>query len=120
MSSRRYPVVYLLHGDTDNESAWIQCGEIFGPKLSGKDRLTAHFRNYHPLDLAKTLPETSLKKVRFYLDCGDDDFLYKGNVALRDRKIPHEFHGRDGGHTWLYWRTGIVEGLKFIGQSFHR
>ncbi len=37
-----------------------------------------------------------------------------------DRKIPHEFRVRDGGHTWSYWRTGIVDGLKFIGQSFHR
>ena len=99
-------------------------GEIFGPKLSGQDRLTAHFRKYHPLDLAKTLPVESLKKVRCYLDCGDDDFLFKGDAALHgvllDRKIPNEFRVRDGGHTWLYWRTGIVEGLKFIGESFHR
>ncbi len=27
-SSRRYPVVYLLHGYTDDESGWIQFGEI--------------------------------------------------------------------------------------------
>lgn len=27
-SGRRYPVVYLLHGYTDNESAWIQFGEV--------------------------------------------------------------------------------------------
>jgi enterochelin esterase-like enzyme len=97
---------------------------IFGAKLAGKDRLSAHFRQYNPLDLAKTLPVETLKKVRFYLDCGDDDFLFKGNAALHivmsDRKIPHEFRVRDGSHSWIYWRTGIVEGLKFIGQSFQR
>ena len=27
-SSRRYPVVYLLHGYTDDESGWIQFGEV--------------------------------------------------------------------------------------------
>ena len=27
-STRRYPVVYLLHGYTDNESGWIQFGEV--------------------------------------------------------------------------------------------
>lgn len=27
-SQRRYPVVYLLHGYSDNQSAWIQFGEI--------------------------------------------------------------------------------------------
>jgi S-formylglutathione hydrolase FrmB len=98
--------------------------EIFGTKPAGKDRLSPHFRQYHPLDLAKTLPVETLKKVRFYIDCGDDDFLIRGNAALHfvfnDRKVPHEFRVRDGGHSWIYWRTGIVEGLKFIGQSFQR
>jgi enterochelin esterase-like enzyme len=68
--------------------------------------------------------EAELKKARYYLDCGDDDSLLKGNTALheilRERKIPHELRVRDGAHTWSYWRTGIVDGLKFIGQSFHR
>ncbi len=27
-STRRYPVVYLLHGYTDDESGWIQFGEV--------------------------------------------------------------------------------------------
>lgn len=100
-------------------------GPLFGAAgLAGKGRLTLHLRKHNPLDLAKTLAEESLKKVRLYIDCGDDDFLIKGNcalhVALAERKIPHEFRVRDGGHTWSYWRTGIVDGLKFIGQSFHR
>jgi len=100
-------------------------GPLFGAAgLAGRDRLTSHFRQVNPLDLAKSLPEDSLKKVRYYIDCGDDDFLIKGNCALHlllaDRKIPHEFRVRDGGHSWSYWRTGIVDGLKFIGQGFHR
>ncbi len=99
-------------------------GPVFGVGLAGKDRLTAHFRKVSPLELARSQPEDSLKKVRYYIDCGDDDFLIRGNCALHllltDRKIPHEFRVRDGGHTWSYWRTGIVDGLKFIGQSFHR
>jgi enterochelin esterase-like enzyme len=97
---------------------------IFGPAPAGKDRLTPHYRSYSPLDQAKSLSVDEIKKVRYYLDCGDDDFLFKGNAALHillsERKVPHEFRVRDGGHTWTYWRTGIVEGLKFIGQGFHR
>lgn len=100
-------------------------GPLFGAAgLAGKARLTPYFRKVSPLDLVKSLPEDSLKKVRYYIDCGDDDFLIKGNCALHllliDRKIPHEFRVRDGGHTWTYWRTGVVDGLKFIGQSFNR
>ncbi len=98
--------------------------DIFGSKPSGQDRLNPHFRQYHPLDLAKTLPVASLKKVHFYIDCGDDDFLIKGNAALHivlnERKVPHEFRVRDGEHSWIYWRTGIIEGLKSIGRIFQR
>ncbi len=97
---------------------------LFGAGLEGKARLTAHYRSYDPLSLVKTLPMEKLGKVRFYIDCGDDDFLYRGNdalhTAMRDRKIAHEFRVRDGGHTWSYWRTGIVDALAFIGQSFRR
>jgi len=99
-------------------------GPVLGPGLSGKARLTAHFQEYSPLDLATALPDETLKKVRYYIDCGDDDFLIKGNCALHlallDRKIPHEFRVRGGSHTWTYWRTGIIDGLKFIGESFRR
>jgi len=99
-------------------------GPVFGAGLAGQGRLTPRFREINPLDLARSLPEDSLKKVRYYIDCGDDDFLIRGNCALHlllaDRKIPHEFRVRDGGHAWTYWRTGIVDGLRFIGEGFHR
>lgn len=108
----------------DEKMYGLIIGRLLGPNLAGKDRLTPHYRAHNPLELAKTLSVDALKKVRYYIDCGDDDFLFKGNSALHailgERKIPHEFRVRDGGHTWTYWRTGIVDGLKFIGQSFHR
>jgi enterochelin esterase-like enzyme len=89
-----------------------------------KTFLTPHYRGNSILDLAGSIPKEKIEKVRFYIDCGDDDFLYKGNAALhvlfRDRQVKHEFRVRDGGHTWVYWRTGIVDGLKFIGESFRR
>lgn len=89
-----------------------------------KTLLTQHYRENSVLDLAGSLKKEQIEKVRFYIDCGDDDFLYKGNsalhVLLRNRQVKHEFRIRDGGHTWAYWRSGIVEGLKFIGDSFHR
>jgi enterochelin esterase-like enzyme len=89
-----------------------------------KSLLTDHYRANSILDLAKTLTKEQIEKVRFYIDCGDDDFLFKGNsalhVLLRDRQVKHEYRVRDGGHTWSYWRTGITDGLKFIGESFHR
>lgn len=239
-SARRYPVVYLLHGYTDNETAWVQFGEVnqaadkaiamgeippmiivmpdagvtwYVNDYKGKERyedmffqefipyIDSHYRTrpqkefrgiaglsmggygtllyafHHPdmfaacvafsagvwtddeiinmdegfynkvclplygtdknngrisdhwkknsiLELAATMPKEEIEKVRIMLDCGDGDFLYKGNsmlhITLSDRKIKHEYRVRDGEHNWTYWRTGITDGLKFIGQSFHR
>ena len=99
-------------------------GPLFGPHPAEKGQPTAYFKSVNPISLAGSIADTELKKVRYYIDCGDDDFLIQGNCALHltllERKIPHEFRVRDGAHTWTYWRTGIVDGLKFIGDSFHR
>lgn len=99
-------------------------GKLYGENLSGKARLTEHWYQHSPLHLAETMAPETLKSVRWYFDCGDEDFLYEGNaimhIILRQREIPHEYRVRDGTHNWTYWRTGIKEGLKFIGESFHR
>jgi S-formylglutathione hydrolase FrmB len=99
-------------------------GILYGPKLNGRDRLTDHLLSYSPIHLVRNSDIDQIKSVRIYIDCGDDDFLYKGNstfhILLRDLKIPHEYRVRDGGHRWEYWRTGLKQGLRFIGTSFHQ
>lgn len=107
------------------QERWDQVfGAPYGVGRTGAERLTDHWKRNSPLELAGSLPADELRKVRWYLDCGDKDFLFRGNAALfvklREREIPHEFRMREGGHVWEYWRTGIVEGLRFIGRSFHR
>jgi S-formylglutathione hydrolase FrmB len=97
---------------------------LFGQNLKGKDRLNDAWYKNSVLKIVETKSADDLKKVRYWIDCGDDDFLTKGNcmlhLALRDKKVPHEFRVRDGAHNWTYWRTGITDGLQFIGQSFHQ
>jgi enterochelin esterase-like enzyme len=66
----------------------------------------------------------ALSSVRWYIDCGDDDFLYEGNsqihIAMKKKEIPHEYRVRDGGHTWDYWRSALPTVLEFITKSFHQ
>lgn len=99
-------------------------GLRYGKDLKGKDRLNEHYYQNSILKIIETGNADELKKVRYYIDCGDDDFLIKGNMALHalmiDKKIPHEFRVRDGGHTWTYWRTALPEVLKFVSDSFHQ
>ncbi|WKN31191.1 alpha/beta hydrolase family protein [Porifericola rhodea] len=99
-------------------------GPLFGKGLTGENRVNPHWKKYSPLHLAETLPTEQLESIKWYIDCGDDDFLTEGNalmhITLTQRNVPHEFRMRDGEHNWSYWRSGIEGGLRFIGSSFHR
>ncbi|WP_337043430.1 alpha/beta hydrolase [Emticicia sp. 17c] len=114
----------IVTGNTEQDRWNYVFGDLYGKNLKGKDRLTDHYYKNAPIKIVETANAEDLKKVRFYIDCGDDDFLIKGNMALHammiDKKIPHEFRVREGGHTWTYWRTALPEVLKFVGDSFHR
>jgi len=84
----------------------------------------AYFEKYSVLSLINNMKDDQKKAVRWYIDCGDDDFLYEGNslahIAMRKKEIPHEYRTRDGGHTWTYWRTALPTVLEFVSMSFHQ
>ncbi len=108
-----------------NNEGWENAiGTPFGKDLKGQARLTDHFKSYSPLHLVLNGNADELKKVKYYFDCGDKDFLIKGNMAVHaamiDKKIPHEFRVREGVHDWTYWRTALPEVFKFITKEFHR
>ncbi len=107
------------------QEQWEQWAKpVYGPGLQGKERLTPHLLSYNAIEITNTADPEQLRKVRLYIDCGDDDFLTVGNaalhIALTEREIPHEYRSRDGRHTWSYWRTGLPDALRFIGESFRR
>ncbi|MBF11891.1 MAG: 1,4-beta-xylanase [Flavobacteriaceae bacterium] len=78
----------------------------------------------NPLKLIDKISKETLNSVRWYIDCGDDDFLFEGNslmhIKMRKKGVNHEFRIRDGGHTWTYWRTALPSVLEFISQKFHQ
>lgn len=96
--------------------------DIYGEKP--KNGVSEHWKANSPLHLLDNVDKKELRSIRWYIDCGDDDFLYKGNSALhvkmKDLGIPHEYRVREGAHTWSYWRTGLHDGLKYISEKFHR
>jgi len=87
-------------------------------------QLEDYYNTHSALVLVENMPDEQKRAVRWYIDCGDDDFLFEGNslihIAMRKQEIPHEFRVRDGGHTWTYWRTSLPEVLAFISQAFHQ
>lgn len=99
-------------------------GKLYGRNLKGKNRLTDAWYKNSPLKIVESKTTADLSKVRYWIDCGDDDFLTIGNselhIALTKKKVPHEFRMRNGAHNWTYWRTGITDALEFIGWSFRQ
>ena len=84
----------------------------------------AYFKRYSVFNLIENMPDDQKKAVRWYIDCGDDDFLYEGNclvhIAMRKKEIAHEFRIRDGVHSWTYWRASLPKVLEFVSMGFHQ
>ena len=63
-----------------------------------------------------------INSVRWYIDCGDDDYLFEGNslvhLSMRKRNIKHEYRVRDGKHNWTYWRASLSDVLIFVSKGF--
>ncbi len=86
--------------------------------------ITTYYNRHNALSLVNNLPDSVKKSVRWYIDCGDDDFLYEGNslihIAMKKKAIPHEFRVREGAHNWTYWRESLPEVLAFVSMGFHQ
>jgi len=86
-------------------------GEAYGPMGSETRKLN---------DLFALVRDASPEKIKtlpfIYLDCGTEDFLFQNNrefvELLREKKIPHEYRERPGGHAWPYWDGQVAEFLR--------
>jgi len=89
-----------------------------------QEELQEYFNETNAHYLIENGNAENLSSVRWYIDCGDDDFLYEGNslvhIAMTKMDIPHEYRVRDGAHNWTYWRESLPEVLAFISQGFHQ
>jgi len=110
---------YIGPADIDQLSARL-------PKDSNytEEQLQSYLDQHNALSLINTMPIDDIKAVRWFIDCGDDDFLYEGNslihIAMKKKGIPHEYRVRDGGHGWTYWRDALPVVLDFVSQAFHQ
>lgn len=63
-----------------------------------------------------------LRSVKWFVDCGDDDYLLEVNLdfakAMREARIPFEFRVREGAHNWEYWHSALYICLPFFDRCF--
>lgn len=86
-------------------------------RLIGED--LNHWKKNSILDLL----QSAKTNVRYYIDCGDDDYLLQGTLdahrIMQEKGIKHELRVRDGAHNWEYWRSALPEVLKFISHGMN-
>lgn len=131
----KYPTMFVAAAPlsaaiwTDNDYENMQesmynsyFGSPIGKSLKGKDRLTTNWYANSVFSIVDKKTTEELSAVKYWIDCGDDDFLTVGNaqlhIAFTNKKVAHEFRMRDGAHSWTYWRTGVIDALSFISDNF--
>ncbi len=92
-----------------------------------REEFDAYYRRHNLTDIINNADAAALegfRQVRWWVDCGDDDFLYMDSssihIIFRQKEIKHEYRVRDGAHTWDYWRTGLPMVLEFVSESFRK
>ncbi|MBP5258039.1 MAG: esterase family protein [Prevotella sp.] len=62
-----------------------------------------------------------LMKIKWYVDCGDKDFLLYRNkefmAAMDKAGIPYQKKIRPGTHNWQFWSSALFTCLPFISNS---
>ncbi len=89
--------------------------------------VTKAVREHSALDFVRNADEATvhaLRTVKWFIDCGDDDFLFDLNVQLhqlmRQKRIKSELRIRNGQHNWEYWHQAIRMALPFASRNFDK
>lgn len=119
--AQKYPQLY--------GASCALCGIVGHPEQSkmaesDKDYADSLIKNNPTAFIENAATETieKLKEIRWYADCGDNDYFYEGNIAfflaMKRKGIPIEYRMRSGVHGWYYWVTGLAPILHFLSIGF--
>lgn len=112
-------------------SAWLdnESGQVGGNNTE-KDMLYYVCQAVHEhsalafVDNADEQTKDALRTVKWFFDCGDDDFLLQINMdmhmKMRKAGIKDELRVRDGVHNWEYWHLALRMALPFASRNFDK
>ena len=192
-TDKQYPVVYLLHGLSDNYETWAKKGSVqlvadelissgeademviimpnagdpdthnvwngyfnmpgwnyedfffkeFIPTVEKKYRIIGDKGHRavmglsmggggstvdcqrHP-DMFSSCEATleALRTVKWFFDCGDDDFLvqlsFDLHMKMKAKNVKDELRIRNGVHNWEYWHLALRMALPFASRNLDR
>ena len=110
-------------------SAWLdnESGQVGGNNTK-KDKLyyvCQAVREHSALDFIDNADDTTLealRTVKWFIDCGDDDFLvrlsFELHMKMKARNVKSELRIRNGVHNWEYWHLALRNALPFASRNF--
>ena len=107
-------------------SAWLDTTEPDDSDPSNKLYIVSKSVHEHSaIDFVINADEATLaelRTVKWFFDCGDDDFLFDLSARIyqemRRRKVKAELRVRDGWHCWEYWHQALRTALPFASRNF--
>ena len=110
---------YAMSAWLDNDEPWSENPE---DKLY---KVCCSVHEHSAIDFIEKADEATLEKLRtvkWFIDCGDDDFLLDLSLKLyqemRNRGVKAELRVRDGWHCWEYWHQALRMSLPFATRNF--
>ena len=111
-------------------SAWLTSEDMRRREPNVDDKLyllNKAVKEHSALEYVRNADEKTveaLRTVKWFIDCGDDDFLFSQNVQLhqlmRQKRIKSELRVRNGNHNWEYWHYAIRMALPFASRNFSK
>ena len=110
-------------------SPWLddKSNEVEG-EMTQKDKLyyvCQAVRDHSALDFLDKADAATLERLRtvaWFVDCGDDDFLFHLSVDFHQKMkaagVHSELRVRDGVHNWEYWHLALRLSLPFASRNF--
>jgi len=102
----------------------LSAGKENDPVLEKLQKLVEDNNCIKYLQNASAQKIDSLKRVNWFIDCGDDDFTFETNtdfvMAMRKAGMPYQYRVRDGDHTWEYWHSALYIALPFLSDIFRQ
>ena len=110
-------------------SAWLDSEDMRRRESGVDDRLyllNKAVKDHSALNYVRNADEKTvneLRTVKWFIDCGDDDFLFTQNIQLhqlmRQKRIKSELRVRTGNHNWEYWHYSIRMAFPFVTRNFY-
>ena len=113
---------YAMSPWLDNKNGEVDAENSAGTKLEITQKSVCDHSALDFLARADEATVEQLKTVKWFIDCGDDDYLLHLTLQLyplmKQRGIKAELRVRNGIHNWEYWHAAVRTALPFASRNF--